>query len=572
MEEELKKARGRPRKYPVDTEPKEKRPRGRPKKAIDEAELNKGKRPRGRPKKAVDESLELREKRPRGRPKKDDLGANDAYKYEDREVSPETAGAPIVADEPMYSGTNETVEANEQGAEALYDDFEGNEANIAEPVTFAPEELASDDEGYEEPIEKQSGEDEAEVYTLPDADFDEAMELFDDEPTPLDETESVAYDDEDFDSDIVDNIDAIMPAQKRSIKDATQPKIVQKTNAIPAKHLKSEPIVTYEEKSQKLNEVFTPQEQKINMSRPHAPTTEVDHTQKTIIKTKNTNKTKVVVITGATSGLGLAMAKNLAGLGQVVLAIGRRPSACRDALTEIKAEYPDANVHFLVADLSLMGQVRILVDEIKQKIFELGYDAIDVLIHNAGIQTNMHKVTYENHEIMWATNYLSAFLLTKELQPLLDASRNARVILTTNDRANKTKIDWRNVRAVTPKSNDEVYNQTKLADLMFALEYDHKYADRDDLHAYCVNPGRVDTDLRTKNTSGIKRFFAKFGKKKSKTIAQGIETTMYLCLAERLPKNVVYYENKKPTEPSRFALDPRNRSALWRYTELELQQ
>ena len=200
----------------------------------------------------------------------------------------------------------------------------------------------------------------------------------------------------------------------------------------------------------------------------------------------------------------------------------------------------------------------------------MGYDAIDVLIHNAGIQTNIHKVTYENHEIMWATNYLSAFLLTREVQPLLDASRNARVILTTNDAAKKTKLDWRNIRALTAKSDEEVYNQTKLADLMFALEYEHKYSNRDDLHAYCVNPGRVNTDLRSKNSRGWQKFLSKFGKKKAKSIQQGIETTMYLALAERLPKNTVLYENKKPSEPSRFALDPRNRSALWRYTELEL--
>ncbi len=498
-----------------------KRKRGRPRKYPISTEP-KVKRPRGRPRKEVDETELQKEKRPRGRPRKYDASelANKVKRPRGR---------------PRKNQENEL----------------SNEQEALRPVTL------------EEPVDYQNA--------TKSIDLSGAEELFEDEPVALDEGEYAdKYDD--YDPALIDNVDAIEPREKRSIKDTVEPKIALKSNEIiPAKHFKSEPMLTYEEKNREVLETFAPEEEKLNISTPHAPLEDVaEHKEKPIIKTKNTTGTKVVLITGATSGLGLAMAKNMAGLGQVVLAVGRRPSACRDAREEILAEYPDANIHFLVADLSLMGQVRILADEIKQKVYELGYDAIDVLIHNAGIQTNIHKVTYENHEIMWATNYLSAFLLTREVQPLLDASRNARVILTTNDAAKKTKLDWRNIRALTAKSDEEVYNQTKLADLMFALEYEHKYSNRDDLHAYCVNPGRVNTDLRSKNSRGWQKFLSKFGKKKAKSIQQGIETTMYLALAERLPKNTVLYENKKPSEPSRFALDPRNRSALWRYTELEL--
>ena len=515
MEKEIKRGRGRPRKYPISTEPKIKRPRGRPRKEVDEAELTKEKRPRGRPRKPVDEQMQNKPKRPRGRPRKN--------QYIDLEK-----------------------EVLKEALENTKNDFENERKSEIVPN----------------------------IETLPQADFDGAEYLFD-EPMQLNELEKgLIY--EDYDEsyeDIINNTDVIEPLQRRSIKEVQAPKIASQGGVAPAKRLKSEPIRTYEEKEQEIKEVFGEvEEPRLNISTPHSPMVgETNQQEKPIRKTKNTNKTKVVLITGATSGLGLAMAKNLSALGQVVLAVGRRPTACREALNEIKAQYPDAKVHFLVADLSLMSQVRILIDDVKQKIYDLGYDALDVLIHNAGIQTNEHKVTYENRELMWATNYLSAFLLTKGLQPLLDASHNARVILTTNDEASKTKLDWENIRALTPKANDDVYNQTKLADLMFALEYDHKYADRDDLHAYCVNPGKVGTELRTKNTTGLKRIFAKLGNKKAKTIDQGIETTMYLCLAERLPKNMVYYENKKPSEPSKFALDPRNRSALWRYTELELE-
>lgn len=514
MEEEIKRGRGRPKKYPVSGEPIEKRPRGRPRKKGSELETPKVKRPRGRPRKEVDHNLSAQPKRNRGRPRK----TVDTVEVADAEIRSTMACL--------------AVDATPRATQIVENDY---------------------------------------VETIDDASFDDVDDLFSDEESVL---VSNLYEDEVVADELVENTDAVEPLEKRSIREVDAPKIAQKTNVIPAKHFKEEPILTYGEKSQEVAEAFEPiiQKNELNLSRPHNPVARMgEKSDKPIIKTQHVSKEKIVVVTGATSGLGLAMAKNLSKLGQIVFAVGRRPSACRDARNEILAECPEAKLHFFVADLSLMGQVRILADEIRQKLFEINRDCIDVIIHNAGIQTNIHKITYENHELMWATNYLSAFLLTQELQPLLDASLDARVITVTNDAASKTKIDWRNVRSLTTKSNDEVYNQTKLADLMFALEYDHKYADRKDLRAFCVNPGKVSTDLRTKNTGGFKAFFAKFGKKRGKTVEQGIETTMYLCLAERLPRNVVLYENKKPTEPSKFASDPRNRIALWRYTELELQ-
>lgn len=350
--------------------------------------------------------------------------------------------------------------------------------------------------------------------------------------------------------------------------------ILNAKKVAPAKHLKSEEIaetIIPEQPSISLNPDM-PDDVKPNISKSHLPVIEEEpEVQAPIQKTAFTNVNKVIVVTGATSGQGFAMAKNLAGLGQTVIAVGRRPSLCRDARNEILDAYPDANIHYLVADLSLMSQVRILADEIKSKLADLGRDSIDVLIHNAGVQTNVHKVTYENHELMWATNYLAVFLLTRELQPLLDRSRDARVITITSQESQEVELDWEDIKGSVKKANDDVYHQTKLAVLMFALEYDHRYADRKDLHAYCVDPGLVNTELRTKNTSGLKRLFAKSSNRKAKTIEQGIETTMYLTLAEKLPSNVVLYANKKATEPCRYALDPRNRSALWRYTELDLQ-
>ena len=526
MTEEItqKKGRGRPRKYPIDTEPKEKRPRGRPRKPVDPEKANLPKRPRGRPRKEGVEKPQI--KRPRGRPRKQPIFADVQELNEVKTLSSPRATEIIENNEKLNEPTLN------QGIPAKFEDLTAD---------FNSETTQNQDNAKNETIEISA---------------------------PKTETEKVAV--IDFTSEDEDEISASKSASRIALEQkASVFKDKDKSEKLyPAKHVIDEDVqggmqIAY-------NKPLIA-EQKPNISTPHTPLkTEQPVINKPIYKTAFAGTDKVIVVTGATSGLGFAMARELAGLGQTVIAVGRRPSLCRDARNEILSDYPDAKIYYLVADMSLMSQVRILADEIKKKLAEIGRDCIDVLIHNAGVQTNIHKVTYENHEYMWATNYLSVFLLTHELQPLLDKSKDARVITTTNSKYYKTKLNWADIRGKTEKSNDAVYNQTKLADLMFALEYDHRYSNRNDLHAYCVDPGLVNTELRTKNTRGIKKAFLKHLQNKGKSIEQGIETTIYLAMAEKLPANVVLYSNKKPTEPSKYALDPRNRSALWRYSELEL--
>ena len=486
----------------------EKRKRGRPRTRF--VDENQPKRARGRPRKPVDPNA-IKEKRPRGRPRKE---------IDETQIKPKRPrGRPRKYDN-GFATTEWTLLGQNDNVSNKKPYYNNAEQNYEEPEYIVPT------------VEKEY--------------FDEAKESPDKE----------LVDFMNFDAEELE-----MPTPSR--------------NAL------QEKVEEIREENEEEDEIYQPQvslnppkqETRPNVSRSRLPVKEEKKSEKKpVFKTMFSGVNKVVVITGATSGMGFAMAKNLALLGQTVIAIGRRPSLCRDARNEILAEDKNANIHFLVADLSLMSQVKILADEIKAKLVSIGRDNIDVLIHNAGICTNNHKITYENNEIMWATNYLSAFLLTKLLQPYLDRSKDARVITIGDSKLYDVELNWKDIKGRTEKSNEKVYAQTKLADLMFAMEYDHRYSDRDDLHAYCVNPGSVNTQFYTKNVSGIRRWFLSRWEKKGKTIEQGIETTMYLTLAEKLPKNVVFYENKKPAEPCKFAVDPRNRSALWRYSEIALTQ
>jgi len=117
-------------------------------------------------------------------------------------------------------------------------------------------------------------------------------------------------------------------------------------------------------------------------------------------------KDKIVLITGGSSGIGKATAIALAKLGATILIVSRNKQRGQQALKDIQDQSLNSDIHFFCYDLSLMANVRSLAEEIKSK-----YNRIDVLINNAGILPGRHKLTPENLEVCWATNYLSGFFI-----------------------------------------------------------------------------------------------------------------------------------------------------------------
>lgn len=515
MEEQKK--RGRPRKNVLE-ENKVKRPRGRPKKEIVETAE---KRPRGRPRKAVVES-EPQEKRARGRPRK----------YPEKT---EVAGAPRPRGRPRKNPVVTEQTKRPRGRPRK---------DGTSPANIVAQNTAVAENTIDQNAENR------EVYT------------------PI---ASTPYTADNVNAQIQAEVDEDLQKGESYLKLQRKTAGIINSNAltplVPAKHLTENMLDT----QPTAPAITTPPLVKMNISRPKTPMRAPEKLREKVTRKASPMPNQVIVVTGATNGMGFAMTKQLAGAGHIVIAVGRKPGLSRDTLNEILDEYPDANVHYLIADLSLMSQVRILADEIKEKVAALGRECVDVLIHNAAEDLEEHKITYENHEYMWATNYLSVVLLTELLQPLLDKSRNAKVITFTTKRAAKsTKLNWKYLRDRSGKFVNKIYEQTKLADLMFALEYDHKHADREDIHAYSVDPGNVNTTLRTRNTSGIRHWHFNFWRKKGKTVEEGIKTAVYLALSTNLPSHTVLYRDMKPTEPSKFALDHENREALARMTAIEL--
>jgi NAD(P)-dependent dehydrogenase (short-subunit alcohol dehydrogenase family) len=248
---------------------------------------------------------------------------------------------------------------------------------------------------------------------------------------------------------------------------------------------------------------------------------------------------KTIVITGATSGIGLESAKLLAKKGYRILGVGRSEERCGKARDEILARNEHANVAFFTADLMQQRDVLRVADEITAYIDENGGGELHALINNAGCVRSWYMTTDEGYEQQFALNYLSAFLLTHRLLPPLKKA-NGRVILTGSGSHKHTKVRWDDIMLRRRYNPLLAYKQSKLLGMLFAKGMNDRLSDTA-TRAYVVDPGLVNTDIGNKGTGGLVDLVWKLRKGRGVSPAVPAETFAFLCDSERQPQGLYYY-------------------------------
>jgi NAD(P)-dependent dehydrogenase (short-subunit alcohol dehydrogenase family) len=150
---------------------------------------------------------------------------------------------------------------------------------------------------------------------------------------------------------------------------------------------------------------------------------------------------KVCLVTGSSSGIGKATARELARMGATVVMVCRNRAKGEATQAEIKEASANAQVDLIVADLSELSQVRRAASEFTQK-----YTQLHVLINNAGGLKSKQEMTPDGLEYAFATNYLAPFLLTKLLLDTLRASVPARIINVSSAGHTLGRIDFANLQ------------------------------------------------------------------------------------------------------------------------------
>jgi len=176
--------------------------------------------------------------------------------------------------------------------------------------------------------------------------------------------------------------------------------------------------------------------------------------------------TPVFVVTGASSGIGEAIATQLAGTGARVLIGARTTGSGAAAASRIRSTVRDAEIDVVAGDLSEMMQVRSLAEQVRERT-----DRLDGLILNAAEIRPRRELTGDGLEAMFAANYLSGFLLTALLRPLLVASAPARVVTTTSAMHTRVKsVDLQGLATGADFEHTATYETTKLLAAVFAAE------------------------------------------------------------------------------------------------------
>ena len=166
---------------------------------------------------------------------------------------------------------------------------------------------------------------------------------------------------------------------------------------------------------------------------------------------------------GATDGLGRRVALELAGRGTEVLLHGRRRELCEAVVGQVRRQTGVEGPHYYLAELSSLGAVRGLAEQIFSK-----HDHLELLINNAGVIAMEREETEDGLERTFAVNYLAHFLLTNLLLPLLEDSTPACVVNVAS--AAQAPIDFGDVMLERGYDAMRAYAQSKLAQVMFSIE------------------------------------------------------------------------------------------------------
>lgn len=279
-------------------------------------------------------------------------------------------------------------------------------------------------------------------------------------------------------------------------------------------------------------------------------------------------KTKTVIITGATSGIGFAATRKLTALGAKVLAVGRSPERCNQARDIIIKETPDANIEFLLADLSSQQQIKQLVDDIKSYVHQENNGKIDVLVNNAGAVANWYMATEDGFELQFAVNHLAPFMLTHLLLALLRKSTDARVLTVSSNSHRNMRIHWRDVMFRRGYNTLLAYKQSKLANVMFTYELNRRLGIDSTVKAYAIDPGLVNTEIGLKGTKGIVRWVWDQRRKKGMSPQESAERIVYVASQPDVDiSKSAYWKDFKPVIPSQYAMREDEAERLWDLSE-----
>lgn len=262
-------------------------------------------------------------------------------------------------------------------------------------------------------------------------------------------------------------------------------------------------------------------------------------------------KTKIVLITGATDGIGKQTACELLLKDADVIIHGRSETKARNTADELKSLTGRADVKYLFGDLSSLKEVEAIAQQCKDIC-----DKLDVLINNAGVYFHERELSADGFELTFAVNHLAHFYLTNLLLPILKNTSAPRVVTVSSVAHSRAKFDIDDLNAEKFFSGYNAYAVSKLCNVLFAYEL----AEREKnfgLLSNALHPGVITTKLLQKgfNMSGA-------------SLKDGAATSVYLASSIEVEGITgKYFSASKETQSSVLSRDRNLQKQLWEASE-----
>lgn len=246
---------------------------------------------------------------------------------------------------------------------------------------------------------------------------------------------------------------------------------------------------------------------------------------------------KVVVITGASAGIGAEAARRFTELGATVAVVGRS----REKTSAVAAEI-GGRAH--LADFASLDSVRRVADELLAH-----YERIDILANNAGAMFSAHRTSADGHEMSLQVNHLAPFLLTNLLLGRLAASPDARVINTGSSQYRGGRLDLDDLNGTRGRYGKlKAYGTAKLAGLLFMRELARRAADTG-VTTSAFHPGAVATEVTRESRFQLMVMDSWVGRRILLSPAQGAEPLFHLARADARSVNGAYFHRLTREEP-----------------------
>lgn len=262
-------------------------------------------------------------------------------------------------------------------------------------------------------------------------------------------------------------------------------------------------------------------------------------------------KNKIVLLTGATDGIGLQAANFLAQEGAQLILHGKDLDKLRKTTNDLIRKTGHQNISYLKADLTSFSEIEMLSTSVHKQFFH-----IDILINNAGIYENEKILLPNGIEKNFMVNYLAGFALTLSLLDLLKKSKNARII-NVSSMIHAKHIDFENLNAEKYYSGDQAYALSKLGNLLFTYELSDRLK-AENITVNALHPGVINTKLLRKGWGAL-----------GNSVDEGAKRLLYLAKSAEV-QNISgsYFVNDKPTKSAAITYDKLIRKKFW---ELSLQ-